>query len=100
MRTFEEIESLVIDWAKDKGILEKATKLTQASKTLEEYNEMLLALITNNKDELIDSIGDQVVTLIIQAHMNGVTVVQCLNVAYNVIKDRKGKMINGQFVKE
>jgi hypothetical protein len=38
--------------------------------------------------------------LIILAAMRGLTIEQCLASAYNEIKDRKGKMVNGKFVKE
>ena len=44
--------------------------------------------------------GDIMVTLIIQAHMQDISLEQCLESAYKVISKRKGKMINGQFVKE
>lgn len=44
--------------------------------------------------------GDQLVTLIIGAHMNGLNLIDCLESAYNVISKRTGKMINGQFVKD
>lgn len=100
MMSFEELDALVIDWARDKGILEKATPIAQAVKTGEEYNEMLLAIVQENRDELIDSIGDQVVTLIIQCEMNGLKLVNCLETAYKVIANRQGKMVGGQFVKD
>jgi hypothetical protein len=40
------------------------------------------------------------VTLIIQAKMQGMTIEECLNAAYDVISKRTGKMVNGQFVKD
>ena len=47
-----------------------------------------------------DGIGDVVVTLIILAMQNDMDLYECLNQAYNEIKDRKGKNVNGVFVKE
>jgi hypothetical protein len=44
--------------------------------------------------------GDILVTLIIQAKMQGVSLETCLEGAYNIISKRTGKMINGQFVKD
>jgi hypothetical protein len=44
--------------------------------------------------------GDIMVTLIIQAKMQNVSLEYCLESAYNVISKRTGKMINGQFVKD
>jgi|SRR5690606_6827251 len=98
--SFEPLESKVLNWAKDKGILDKATPMTQALKTLEEVNELLLAINSNNKGEIEDALGDILVTIIIGAELNGLKLTDCLQSAYLEIKDRKGKMINGTFVKE
>jgi NTP pyrophosphatase (non-canonical NTP hydrolase) len=97
---FETLEAHVIDWAKEKGILDKATPMAQGLKTLEEVTEMLNAIRTEDRDELIDGIGDCVVTLIIQAELNGLRITDCLQSAYDVISKRKGSMVNGVFVKE
>lgn len=113
---FYELEKNVIQWAAEKGILEKATALAQCEKTIEEVDELFEALqaqekglseyenskskIVNTKEEIIDGIGDSIVTLIIQAKMQGVTLTECLDEAYNVIKNRTGKMVSGQFVKD
>lgn len=94
------LETLVLDWAKDKGILEKATVTGQALKTLEECNELIDAIDKENKAEIIDALGDILVTIIIQAEMQGVSLMNCLYSAYNVIAKRTGKMIDGQFVKD
>lgn len=98
--SFEPLESKVLNWAKDKGILDKATPMTQALKTLEEVNELLLAINSNNKGEIEDALGDILVTIIIGAELNGLKLTDCLQSAYLEIKDRKGKMVNGTFVKE
>lgn len=90
----------VIDWAKDKGILEKSSPLKQHGKTEEEVAELKHALLTNDREELIDSLGDVLVTLIIQAELNGLDIEDCLEVAYNVISKRTGSMIEGIFVKD
>ena len=114
---YQELEKLVIDWAGDKGILEKATPLAQAGKTLEEVNELLFAItmidklninsitnesgvVFNSKEEIKDALGDILVTIIIGAELQGLKLEDCLESAYNVIKNRTGKMINGQFVKD
>lgn len=90
----------VIKWARDKGILDKSAPLKQHVKTVEEVNEILEAILNNNKEDLADAIGDSLVTLIIQAELNGLDVEDCLEKAYNVISKRTGKMINGIFVKD
>tara|TARA_R110002033_G_scaffold146950_3_gene184385 strand:- start:293 stop:592 length:300 start_codon:yes stop_codon:yes gene_type:complete len=89
----------VIVWAEDKGILEKSSPLKQHVKTQEEVNELLAALVDNDREEIIDAIGDILVTLIIQAELNDLTVEDCLSSAYEVIGKRQGKMVNGLFVK-
>ena len=90
----------VVFWAREKGILDKATPITQGLKTLEEVNELLVAIVNDDIEEIKDAIGDIVVTVIIQAEMQGMDIEDCLESAYNIIKHRKGKMQNGQFVKE
>jgi NTP pyrophosphatase (non-canonical NTP hydrolase) len=100
MKDFFELEVLIEEWAKEKGILDKATPIKQALKTLEEITELCNAIVNNDSEEIKDAIGDIIVTLIIQAKMQGITIEECLNAAYDVISKRTGKMINGQFVKD
>ncbi len=100
MKDYFELECLIENWAKEKGILDKATPLKQAMKTQEEVTELCNAIIDDNRDEIKDAIGDIVVTLIIQSKMQGMTLEECLNAAYDVISKRTGQMINGQFVKD
>lgn len=100
MKDFFELEVLIEEWAKEKGILDKATPIKQALKTLEETTELCNAIVNNDSEEIKDAIGDIMVTLIIQAKMQGITIEECLNAAYDVISKRTGKMINGQFVKD
>ena len=91
---------LVEQWAEEKGILSKATPLTQAIKTQEEVNELYRAILDDNRDEIKDAIGDIMVTLIVQCKMQGMDLQDCLESAYNVIKNRTGKMVGGIFVKD
>lgn len=100
MKNYNELESLIINWAKEKGILEKGTPLSQCAKTIEEVEELETAIEQNDKPEIIDALGDILVTIIIQAKMQNVSLIDCLESAYNVISKRTGKMINGQFVKD
>lgn len=95
-----ELECAVESWAQEKGILDKATPMAQALKTLEETTELCTAINSNDRAEIIDAMGDIMVTLIIQAKMQGLKLEECLESAYNVISKRTGKMINGQFVKD
>lgn len=100
MRTFDQLATSVVHWAEDKGIFDKSTPMNQALKTQEEVIELFTAIINKDIDELEDAIGDIMVTLIIQAEMNDLDAVECLGRAFDVISKRKGKMVNGMFVKE
>lgn len=95
-----ELETAVIEWAKQKGIFDKGTPMAQALKTLEETTELCTAVNADDKAEIKDALGDVMVTILIQAEMQGMNLEDCLESAYNVIAKRKGKMVNGQFVKE
>lgn len=97
---YNELEALVISWAEQKGIFEKGNTDAQCEKTFEEVTELSAAIYENNKEEIIDALGDILVTIIIQAEMQGLKLEDCLQSAYNVISKRTGKMIDGQFVKD
>ncbi|MBK5028643.1 MazG-like family protein [Enterococcus faecium] len=94
----DELIIKVEQWAKDKG-LDKADSSKQMLKTIEEVGEVASALARKEKDVLRDGIGDVVVTLIILAMQNDMDLYECLNQAYNEIKGRTGKMVDGVFVK-
>ena len=95
-----ELECAVENWAMEKGILAKATPMAQALKTLEETTELCTAINVKDHEEIIDAMGDIMVTLIIQAKMQNISLEKCLESAYNVISQRTGRMVNGQFVKD
>lgn len=90
---------LVEEWSYDRG-LHKADSSKQFLKVIEEIGEVADALAKDKPGELKDGIGDVIVTLIILAQQNGLTIEECLKVAYNEIKNREGKMVNGVFVKK
>ena len=97
---YNELEALVISWAEQKGIFAKGNPEAQCDKTLEEVYELSQAIKENDKEEIIDALGDILVTIIIQAEMQGLKLEDCLLSAYNVISKRTGVMIDGQFVKD
>lgn len=78
----------------------KNLRTLMAGKTLEEVRELTDALMARNIPEVQDAIVDIYVTLVIQASMQGLTMDQCIDAAYEVISKRTGKMVNGQFVKD
>ena len=143
----ETLSSLIIEWAKEKGI---DNKERQYLKIVEEVGETCGAILKNNREEIIDGIGDIGVTIIIYAWQRnsnldfekcreaqkreittsedviienifeslyeynssqalihavslanklGLNFEHCLNYAWQVIKDRKGKTVDGTFIK-
>ena len=87
-------------WAKDRGLYEKGDPKTQYIKLMEETGEIGRAILKQDTAELVDGIGDAVVVLTNLAELAGVPIEDCIQEAYNVIAKRKGKMINGTFVKD
>lgn len=97
--TLDQLVKQVEQWSKDKN-LDKGNPDRQALKFYEEAGEIGAALSRNKLDDLKDGIGDTAVTLIILAQQHGMTLQECLQFAYDEIKGRKGKTINGTFIKE
>ncbi len=99
-KSFQELESLVDDWAIKRSIYSQGTHIGQAMKTLEEAVELSTAIVKDDPQETKDAIGDIVVTVIIQAHMHGWSLTSCLEHAYDQIKDRTGETKDGIFLKD
>lgn len=98
--TLDQLIKQVEQWSIDKG-LDKGNSFVQFSKQVEETGEVAAALCRDNTDALRDGIGDVVVTLVILAQQNNMTLQECLEQAYGEIKDRKGAMSkDGSFIKE
>jgi len=119
---YEELSKLVSQWGEEKGIFANSTPLRQLVKTQEELDETKSALeklndfdyqadlmedlgvpTPNEEDiraEVKDGIGDMLVTIILLAKMVDMDSVDCLQSAYDVIKKRTGKMVDGLFVKD
>jgi len=94
--------SLVRQWGQDRNIIgpnAKATVHTQFEKLREEFMELEDAIQREDQHELIDAVGDMTVVLILLAELAGVRFEQCLVAAYEEIRNRKGAMIEGCFVK-
>lgn len=97
----EELEQNVIQWAAERGIYEHSTPQAQALKAVSEMGEVADAVIKGDRDALVDGIGDVVVCLINLAYMADTDLEECVEAAWNEIKDRKGRMVaGGAFVKE
>lgn len=156
--TINDLNAHIIDWAKERELDTKGTVEAQAIKTVEELSELIKAICKDKKEDIIDSIGDVYVTLVIGnmlkcgrelepmfakrnvlgssdkesmlrvlANEAALTLlepykektilytlkdlhivckfydldfVDCVESAYNTIKNRHGKLINGSFYKD
>jgi len=93
----------VLEWAKEKGIFEKGTIQSQTEKFLEEVKELeeeLTAYTKYSNERIMLEMGDVMVTLILLAEMHNFDIMEALKAAYDKISKRKGKMLNGKFVKQ
>ena len=99
MNTIKEFER-IREWATNRCLYEKGDVKTQFVKLSEEFGEVAKAIIQNDNAELKDGIGDMVVVLTNLAHIAGASIEECMELAWNEIKNRKGSMQNGSFVKE
>ena len=96
---FKTLKPLVEQWFVDRG-LDKRDGSGQLEKLQEEVDELKQAYIEVNRDEEIDAVGDILVVLIGYCLQRGLDIEECLSVAYNVIKNRTGQVVNGVFVKD
>ena len=85
-------------WHHDRNLIDGSDDKTQFAKLIQEAGE-LSDNICKGKD-IRDDIGDMMVVLINIAERNSLSLTECLEVAYNDIKDRRGRMVDGVFVKE
>jgi len=91
---------LIRAWANERGLYAKGDTKTQTLKLMEEAGEICRAVLKNDHDQIIDGIGDCVVVLTNLAELINVPIEDCIDVAYDEIKDRTGKMNNGTFKKD
>ena len=92
----------VLKWAKDKGILNSNDEsvMKQTLKLVSEVGELSDAIIQKDESEIIDAIGDIQVVLTILCCQLGLNEDECFKTAYNVIKNRTGKTVDGVFIKD
>jgi NTP pyrophosphatase (non-canonical NTP hydrolase) len=91
---------LIRQWAADRNLIEGSDIKSQFVKLIEEAGELANAIAKKNDIEFADAIGDMVVVLTIMAAQNGMMIEDCIDAAWQQIRDRKGKMVDGIFIKE
>ena len=91
---------LIRAWARDRNLIDGATQQAQMLKLTEEVGELAAGVARKSELQVMDGIGDCVVVLTILAAQQGVLIEECVDLAWHEIKDRKGRMENGIFIKE
>lgn len=91
---------LIRAWAGARNLVRGSNVRAQLVKLVEELGELAAAELRGDHDKMIDSIGDMVVVLTVLSEQIGMCLEDCIYIAYNEIKDRKGRMENGVFIKE
>jgi NTP pyrophosphatase (non-canonical NTP hydrolase) len=99
--SYTELELEIIRWSEARKIIPNSTAETQLLKAVSEIGELCDATIKNDREVMIDSVGDVMVCLINFCALQDIILVHCMQVAYDQIKNRKGTLMpNGVFVKE
>jgi NTP pyrophosphatase (non-canonical NTP hydrolase) len=99
--SYNELELKIVRWSEDRGIIQNSDAKTQLLKAFEEMGE--LASGVNKKDMALikDGVGDVLVCLINVCAILDISITECLQIAYDEIRDRKGYLSkDGVFIKE
>ena len=100
MTTYAMVEMDIVRWAEARKIVPNSTPETQLLKAISEIGELADATIKGQREDIIDAVGDTMVCLIIYCALQNLNLVDCMEVAYDSIKNRKGTLLgNGVFVK-
>lgn len=94
-----ELNKKILEWAEQRSLIKPENSVKQLAKLTEEVGELAGAILKNKPEEIKDAIGDIQVVLIILTEQLGLDYEECLQSAYNVIKNRTGKTVNGTFIK-
>lgn len=86
-------------WSTERNLHSQDHKM-QTLKVGEEAGELFKAIVKNDQTQIIDAVGDTYVTLVILCQQLGIEIADCVSAAYGEIKDRKGKLVDGTFIKE
>ena len=96
--TLSTLERQVLEWHYERNLVHGSTDLAQFTKLEEEVAELKASI--DARTSPVDDIGDILVVLINIAVRNQLSLSDCLSHAYEEIRYRKGKMVDGVFVKE
>lgn len=98
MKDLNKLTSAIKLWSAERNLHIQDHKM-QTLKVGEEVGELFKAIVKNDQEEIIDAVGDTYVTLVILCQQLGIELSDCVDAAYSEIKDRKGKLVDGTFIK-
>ena len=99
--SYAEIEMKIIQWSEARKIIPNSTPETQLLKAMSELGELADATIKKDQEGVVDGVGDVMVCLVNYCALQDINLVDCMQVAYDTIKNRRGTLLaNGLFVKE
>ncbi len=89
-----------LDWAKERNLLDNSGAERQCLKAMSELGEFADEILKGDQEKQRMELGDVIVTLILTGHKLGIDIEQALEAAYHKISTRKGKTVDGIFIKE
>ena len=99
--SYAAIESDIIRWAEARKIIPNSTPDVQLLKAMSELGELADATIKKDREAIIDAVGDVMVCLVNYCVLQDINLVQCMEGAYDQIKNRRGTLLpNGVFQKD
>ena len=99
--SYAAVEIKIIQWSESRKIIPNSNPETQLLKAMSELGELADATIKKDRDAIVDSVGDVMVCLVNYCALQDLNLVDCMEVAYDQIKNRKGTLLpNGLFVKD
>lgn len=99
--SYASIEIKIIQWSEQRKIIPNSTPEVQLLKAMSEMGELADATIKKDKEAIVDAVGDVMVCLVNYCALQDINLVNCMEVAYDQIKNRRGTLLpNGVFVKD
>jgi NTP pyrophosphatase (non-canonical NTP hydrolase) len=99
--SYADIEMKIIQWAEARKIIQNSNPESQLLKAVSEMGELADATIKNDEEAIVDAVGDVMVCLVNYCALQDINLVDCMEVAYDQIKNRRGTLLpNGVFKKD
>lgn len=99
--SYANVEMRIIQWAEARKIIPNSTPDVQLLKAMSELGELADATIKKDREAIIDAVGDVMVCLVNYCALQDINLIDCMEVAYDQIKNRRGTLLpNGLFIKE